>query len=249
MLIAFTPLNIFMFVRGTSHGNEYKREDNTYYRGIVVRNNDPLQMNRVKVFIPELSNQPIDNWYGEYDQLEIKIPGINLESSEWNDIEIFNEIVQKIPWAEIMYPVIGESSNARYYVGDDKVTISDANYPEHFNINEEDTPNLKTGSFSPAYLYDNFETSVNDAMVSPTVNCMVKNNPYGASYRPNKMVNMTKGLVGIPEVGAKVWVTHYMGDLNFPLVVGVMQDHRSLKLINENNNYPRNFENKFINEQ
>jgi hypothetical protein len=237
-----------MFVRGSTHGNEYRREDTSFYRGVVVRNDDPLQMSRVKVFIPEISNQPFDNWYAEYEQMILKLPGNNDENGNWSDINIFDEIIKKLPWAEIMYPVIGESSNARYFSDTGTSTISDANYPENFNKIDNNPPNLIDGSFAPAYLYDNYQTSVMDSMTNPTTNWTVKNNPYSACYRPNKNTNMTKGLIGIPEIGAKVWVTHNMGDLNFPIVIGVMQDLRSLKNINYNNNYPRNSENKYVNE-
>jgi hypothetical protein len=234
-----------VFVRGSNSGIESKREDFSMYRGIVARNDDPLQMNRVKVYIPELSNQPVENWLDTFDNMSIKIPGTNIESDNWQDLDIYQEILNNLPWAEIMYPIIGESSNARYFSNTGQSIISDSNYVDNINTK---TPNLTSGTFSPAYLYDNYVTMINDAMINPIANDTVKNNPYGYSYRPNKMVNQTKGIMGIPEIGSKVWVTHYMGDLNFPLVIGVMQDHRSLRLINENVNYPRNTENKFLNE-
>jgi hypothetical protein len=236
---------VIVFVRGFGSGKEGKRNDVSFYRGIVVRNDDPLQMNRVKVFIPELSNQPFENWFDEFENIVLKSPGKNLEKDNWKDIDIYQEILKNIPWAEIVYPVIGESSNSRYFVDSEMSTITDANYSDR---NENTPVSLKDGSFSPAYLYDNIDTMVNDFMSSPIPKLSVKNNPYSFSYQPNKMVGKTKGLMGIPEIGAKVWVQHYMGDLNFPIVFGVMQDHKSLKLINENVNYPRNTENKFINE-
>ena len=37
-----------MFVRGSGSGEEYRRVDNSFYRGIVVKNNDPDKLNRVK---------------------------------------------------------------------------------------------------------------------------------------------------------------------------------------------------------
>lgn len=233
-----------MFVRGFGNGGESKRNDVSFYRGIVVRNDDPLQMNRVKVFIPEISNQPFENWFEKFENIFIKAPGTNLEKDNWKDVEIYQEILKNIPWAEIMYPVIGESSGSRYFVDTEMSTISDANYSDR---NNEKSISLKDGSFAPAYLYDNYETMVGDCMKYPIPKLSIKNNPYSYSYQPNKMVSRTKGLMGIPEIGAKVWVQHYMGDLNFPIVVGVMQDHKSLKLINENVNYPKNTENKSIN--
>ena len=50
-----------MYVRGVNDSQEYKREENSFFRGIVVKNDDPEKMFRVKIFIPELSNQPLEN--------------------------------------------------------------------------------------------------------------------------------------------------------------------------------------------
>ena len=62
-----------MFVRGSGSGNEYRRVDNSFYRGIVVKNNDPTNNNRVKVYIPELANQPYDDWFEKFDDVIKKI--------------------------------------------------------------------------------------------------------------------------------------------------------------------------------
>ena len=51
-----------MYVRGSNAGVEYKRQDNNFYKGTVVQNNDPEELLRVKVYIPELSNEPLDDW-------------------------------------------------------------------------------------------------------------------------------------------------------------------------------------------
>jgi len=50
-----------MYNRGSGSGAESKRTDESFYSGIVVKNDDPLKLNRVKIYIPELSNQPFDN--------------------------------------------------------------------------------------------------------------------------------------------------------------------------------------------
>jgi ABC-type lipoprotein release transport system permease subunit len=66
-----------MFVRGSGSGNEYRRVDISPYKGIVIQTNDPLKLNRVKVFIPELSNQPYDDWIEKFETFILKSPGIN----------------------------------------------------------------------------------------------------------------------------------------------------------------------------
>jgi len=241
-----------MFVRGSGTGQEYKRMDSTLFRGIVVKNDDPLRLNRVKVYIPEITNQPYDGWFEAYDAINVKAPGVNNETDNWTDVKIFEEIAKLIPWAEISYPVMGESGCYRYYnkKNGEISTISDCNYEDGFQINDMEPVSLALGSFCPAYIYENVETAVGDAFSNPVDNLSVKCNPYAYSYRPSKHVNKSKGMFGVPEVGAKVWVYHYDGDMNFPIVTGIYHDYRELTLINDTDNpeligpeYPSNFEN------
>lgn len=235
-----------MFVRGTGDGIEYRRNDNGFYRGIVVRNDDPARLNRVKVYIPELSNQPFDDWFDKFSTFILKSPGVNSNPKtenekktvgDWEDTKIFDSIVNTIPWAEGCYPVLGESGNYRYHKGDVDISfISDCNYEEGFRVNDTEPPTLDKGSFSPAFLYENQGTVLGDAFGSPLDNFSVKCNPYAYSYRPSKHVNKAKGVFGIPEIGAKLWVYHYEGDLNFPVYFGSYRDYRELSLINDTDN-------------
>lgn len=211
-----------MFVRGSGAGLEYSRVDNGFYRGIVVKNNDPLNINRVKVYIPELTNQPYDDWFEKYDTFNLNAPGINNKTDSWNDTKMFEEIAKLIPWAEQCTPLFGESGNFRYYKDGEISTISDCNYPEGFQINDVTTPTLSGGSFAPAFLYENENTVLGDAFATPLNNFSVKCNPYSFCYRPSKHVNKSKGINGVPEVGSNVWVFHYEGDLNFPIYFGVV---------------------------
>jgi hypothetical protein len=237
-----------MFNRGNGFGLEGNRYDNTFYRGIVVDNNDPAKLNRVRIFIPEISNQPYDDWFSEFDAINVKAPGTNVETDNWSDIKMFSQISQNIPWAEPCYPMIGESSNFRFYKEGEISTISDCNYVDGFQTNDKEPPSLASGSFSPAFLYENGGTRLGDAFNSPLSNFTVKCNPYSFSYNPAKHVNKSKGLFAVPEVGAKVWVFHYEGDLNFPVYFGVYHDFRELSLINDTDNeynigakYPNKF--------
>ena len=239
-----------MFVRGSGSGLENKRVDNSFYRGIVVKNNDPLKLHRVKIYIAELSNQPFDNWFESFDNINIKAPGTNNDTDNWTDVKIFEELSELIPWAEVCSPIIGESGNFRYYKDGEISTISDCNYPDGFEINNTDTPTLSAGTFSPAFLYENDSTALGDAFSNPLDNFSVKCNPYAFSYRPSKHVNKSKGIFGVPEIGSKVWVFHYEGDLNFPVYFGAVHDYRELSLINDTDNekmigpkYPSEFEN------
>ena len=248
-----------MFIRGFGLGNEARRVDNLFYRGIVVKNNDPSKLNRIKVYIPELTNQPYDDWFEKFETLILKSPGVNSNPKtekekevigDWEDLKIYEEICNNIPWAEPCFPLMGESGNFRYYKDGEISTISDCNSVEGFDVIDTNYPTLSSGSFSPAFLYENDGTTLGDAFSQPLVNYSVNCNPYAYSYKPSKHVNKAKGLFGIPEIGSKVWVFHYEGDLNFPIYFGVYRDLRELALINNTDNdetigikYPLDFEN------
>lgn len=239
-----------MFIRGSGSGQEYRRNDQSFYRGIVVRNDDPLRLNRVKVYIPELSNQPNDEWFDKFEQINLKLPGINNNSDNLKDVKLLKEIAQHIPWAEPMYPNFGESSNARYVSAQESITISDSNYADDGDPLDTEAPTITDGIFSPAFLYENNGTSLGDAFAAPLNNMALKCNPYSFQYKPDKNVNKAKGVFSIPEVGAKVWVFHYLGELNSPVYFGVYRDYRELTLINKTDNeskesmiYPGDFEN------
>lgn len=249
-----------MFVRGSGEGNEYRRDDQAFYKGIVIQNNDPERRNRVKVYIPELTNQPFDDWFEKFQSFFLKAPGVNCNpktdkeketNGDWEDTKIFDSIKLTTPWAEPCYPLMGESGNYRYH-NDTEIDISfltDCNYWEGFRINDKAPPNMKLGSFSPAFLYENEGTRLGDAFSKPLDNFSVKCNPYSFSFNPSKHVNKAKGAFGIPEVGAKVWVFHNTGDLNFPVYFGVYRDFRELTILNGTDNefkispkYPLDFE-------
>jgi hypothetical protein len=239
-----------MFIRGNIYGSESNRHDDSFYRGIVVKNNDPLKLNRVKIYIPEVSNQPYDEWFEEYDEFKIKAAGKNNVDDSWSDTKIYEEIAALIPWAEPCFPILGESGNSRYYKEGEISSISDTNYTYALSAIDEDPPTLENGSFAPAILYENIDTVVGDAFSSPIAAFTPRCNTYAFSYRPSKFVNKTKGVINIPQVGSKVWVFHYQGDLNFPVYFGSTQDFRSLTLMNDTDNktklspsYPLDFEN------
>lgn len=243
-----------MFIRGTGFSQEFDRKDQGFYRGIVVKNNDPLKLNRVKIYISELSNQPFDEWFADNDSIEVKAPGKNTEPfkdkiDNWSDVKIYDEIANNIPWAEPCYPILGESSNFKYYKDGEIKTISDANFKDGFEVINANAPSLSAGSFAPAFLYEINDTALGDAFSQPLGNFSVNNNPYSFQYTPSKESNNAKGVFGIPDVGSKVWVFHYQGDLNFPVYFGSSHDGREIININTiqgdgkvSQSYPNDFE-------
>ena len=220
------------------------------FKGIVVKNNDPQKLYRVKVYIPELSNQPLQNWLAEYKVFSMRFPGQNNKNDSWADTKIFEEMSKFIPWAEPCFPILGESGPGRYNSPNENCTLSDTNYAAGFNANDINPPTTEKGAFSPSYFYENYETSIGDAFANTSMGGV--NNPYCFLGRPSNHVNKSKGTFGVPSVGSKVWVFHYSGDINFPVYFGIRRDFREISLINnldqedcklQSLDYPSNFEN------
>lgn len=268
-----------MFVRGVNEPIEFNRVDNSFYKGIVVSNNDPLQMFRVKIYIPELSNQPINDWLEARgkQQLDVKNPGWTNPTDSWADEMTFHEVVKYLPWAEPSFPLMGEGGTGYYFANSvisEGAHITDSCYRSEFldifcaekscasspfwsygsrdsntaltssnrrftgkrgpGVNEGHREPMShiDGAFAPAYFYEALETRISDHFDKPTP--MTQHvNPYAYEYRPSKFVNKPKGVFGVPNVGTKVWVFHYNGDVNLPVYFGVRHDYREAYMINE----------------
>jgi len=224
---------VSVYVRGSNKGIEYKRDDQSFFKGIVVKNNDPEQLLRVKVYLPEVSNQPLENWLQAFsdESINVRFPGINNPSDNWSDTKIFDEMAKFIPWAEPVIPILGEFGPMRYNGPGEIGVASDTNYKEGFQTNDEKPPNIEEGSFAPAFAYENPETNIGDAYTNPTNNYTVNNNPYGQDFQPINYTNAPAGNYSIPRVGAQVWVFHYRGDLNFPVYFGGRMSYRETATI------------------
>ena len=61
-----------MYVRGSNQGIEYKRDDQSFYKGIVVKNNDIDMLFRCKIYLPEVSNVANTDIYLKENQ---RVPG------------------------------------------------------------------------------------------------------------------------------------------------------------------------------
>lgn len=245
-----------MYVRGTDDIIEYNRNDASFYKGIVVKNNDPNKLYRVKVYIPELTNQPLQNWLAEYKAFNMRFPGKNNVNDSWADTKMFEELSKFIPWAEPCFPLMGEGGPGRYNSPLELATISDSNYKESFSVNDSVPPTVKTGAVSPSFFFENYDTAIGDAFANPQANLGGTNNPYSFVGRPSSNVNKSKGVFNVPSVGTKVWVFHYSGDINFPVYFGIRRDFRETSLINnldqvdcnsQSLDYPGDFENKLAN--
>ena len=229
-----------MFVRGSNTGIEFKRDENSFFRGIVVKNWDPRKLYRIKIYIPEISNQPLKDWLQKYKHLDFRFPGTNNEQDVWHDTDIFEEIAKFLPYAEPCFPLLGENSPGRYQSSAGLAVVTDSDYEEGFEVNNEEPQTLDDGAFGPSFWYERLGTeetpaNIGDAFTNPTEkgNYTAKNNPYSFQYRPSNQVDKPKGVFCVPSVGSQVWCFHYRGDINYPVYIGGRHDFRGNALITD----------------
>jgi len=214
-----------MHVRAIDEAAEFKRDDASFYKGIVVKNNDPEYSYRVKIYIPELANQPLEDWLQKYKKFFMRKPGQNNEEDSWGEeADIYEEIAKFVPWAEPCFPLMGESDSGRYNAYKKKSTISDSNYLDYDNDADKN-------KHTPAWFWESEEFVAGDANTHPVENLTNNSNPFAYLNRPSSYANLTKGVVGVPNVGSKVWVFHDHGDLNYPVYFGVRRAFRETGLM------------------
>tara|TARA_R100000322_G_scaffold137835_1_gene93581 strand:+ start:272 stop:1072 length:801 start_codon:yes stop_codon:yes gene_type:complete len=231
------------FSRGTNNGSEYERSDHSFYKGIVVKNWDPQKLLRVKIYVPEISNQPLEDWLQEYKNINVRFPGKNNRQDAWRDTDIYEEISKFLPWAEPCTTLLGENSPARYWSQLGTALTTDSNYAEAFAKNNVDPPDEDEGGWGPSFLYEQQSTNTSDYFWWPTEenNYAVNNNPYSFHFRPSNQVDKGKGVFSVPSIGSQVWLFHYRGDYNFPVYIGGRTDRRVSSLIyNEDAPGPEN---------
>tara|TARA_R110000824_G_scaffold119346_6_gene273408 strand:- start:8032 stop:9243 length:1212 start_codon:yes stop_codon:yes gene_type:complete len=225
-------------VRGSNKNTEYKREDHSFYRGIVLDNQDPNKLMRLKIFIPELSNQPYDSWFSDYDNgtQEMRYPGAIGPLTK----DSVDQLKQLIPWAEQMAPLMGESGTSHYFAPEGEQR-SKATYVK--TSTQSTAPNSEIGGGQPRSTIANTNAaSITDAWADGKYG--KTNTSGGQGYTPKNSGPDAAGVYGIPPVGAHVWVFHHRGDLNFPVYVGVSPSYRDTGLVwnQDEQTYPASYE-------
>lgn len=190
-----------------------------FYNGIIVQNNDPDYAGKVKVWVPHISPTVYAGWLGQVkEDKRFKFLGANVAQQFTMIVE---ELKQILPWADVALPLVNEGATGRYAAVDQYGSISDSNVRKYTHKNEkynkQYSQNKDNIGEKPANLYEQTSTAVHDEF-NTTNNNVNHVNPFANQYRPSSYSNCSKGVFGIPSVGAHVWVFFREGDVNFPVV-------------------------------
>ena len=127
------------------------------YRGIVIQDNDPNHAGRVKVFVPEVNATLLKNWnQNKTEDKMITHMGDNTGTALTPEIQ--DRLRKMLPWAEVMLPTFGMSTNAFYHANSNKsfggndggLTSQDSNKTaQAFQQDQTDENNRKNTTYTP----------------------------------------------------------------------------------------------------
>lgn len=198
---------------------------NEFYKGIVIRNDDPEKRGRVQLYIPSLNQFYYDLINKETNLIEYKFPGKLFDTE---NIEIQNDLNSLWPlftnrnndfWASPIQPLIGCGGTGTYNAKQITPSISDGNMLEKVNS----LMSTDGSDVAPAELYQQNAQSISDPFTDPKSNILMKVNPNGNDYSPNYNSNSAPGAYSVPSVGAHVLVGFFNGNFHEQFFIGYMQ--------------------------
>ena len=190
-----------MYVRGSDQNIEYKRDLSGFFRGIVVDDYDPLNLQRVKIFVPGVTNYDSGR-----DEDAFKAPH-KIGSIKPVDHQ---KLLDICPYAEQASSLWGELGSSHYSASSGS-QVSKATYVD--NQTDDKPPNSKTGGLMPRQSISNRD----NAGAGSSIDGFSNINPHAASYLPINSGPDASGFYGVPSVGSKVWVFFERGDINLPV--------------------------------
>jgi len=193
------------------------------YLGIVVQNNDPQQRGRIKVFVPDIMATTYSGWQNTLNDKKFNFLGNNINSSLNNILE---DLKKQLPWAECAAPLASETSSGRFNYFLREGSISDTARLSTFPPSKEknldyDNQNVDDIGEKPANIYESVNYRLHDAFNDPKSNNTNLANKYSFNYTPNSYSNKAKGVFGVPNVGAHVYIFFQRGDRQKPVYFAV----------------------------
>jgi hypothetical protein len=212
------------------------------YKGVIIQNDDPSQSGRVKVFVPLVHTSLLPYGEKEFDKnINFGLFGKNINKQNKGQVDLTESmeiLKQKIPWANVLQPIVGETGNAKFNNSTGLSTPSDSNdYKSSIAVNSESE--LGGG---PGELYGDGKVSsiwASSAAAGGTVS-----SPTANSFNYNKNYNSAKGNFAIPSVNTQVWVIFIDGNPQVPLVIGAAPSTTDWQQNVFPSAYPGSYENK-----
>ena len=209
------------------------------YKGIVIQNDDPLQSGRVKVFIPDIHFSLLEVEQDEISKdLNFGFFGKNInESSTPQQIDLTNyieELKQKLPWALVMQPIVGETGYPKYNSSTRDSSVSDNNDPDSTGL--ENSTTQKEG---PQSLYKGDKNIWGD----PAYSGGERVDGNSGTYDVDKPYNLPKGVFTVPSVNTQVWVEFIDGNPFSPIVIGSAPSTSEWQAYANPSTYPGTYEN------
>jgi hypothetical protein len=209
------------------------------YEGIVIQNDDPAGMGRVKVFIPALHSDLVLQTPDYNKNINIANFGENVQDQNSLDLTQYIDVLrQKITqWARVVQPIAGETGDLKYHSSTKRATPSDnQDYESMFEVSDNEPESVD----GPGGIYEGFQ----DVWGSQSNSGGFTTNPNSGSYPYNKRYHQSKGSFGTIAVNTSVWVQFINGNPLEPLVIGASPSAAALQEWLTPDIQPGSFENK-----
>ena len=202
------------------HLKNYK----SIYEGIVIQNDDPAGMGRVKVFIPAIHLDLVLQREDYEQNVNVSNFGENVQADNSLDITKYLDTLRRkiTQWARVVQPIAGETGDLKYNSSDKLSTPSDSqDYDAMYDLEEDGANNID----GPGGLYEDFQ----DVWGSQSTSGGINVNPTTGAYPFNKRNHQSKGSFGTIGVNTHVWVQFVNNNPLEPLVVGAAPSAGSMQ--------------------
>lgn len=87
------------------------------HRGIIIANNDPEGMGRVKVFIPSINMAMFEQWFSNDSSASLSFNGLGQNLESCLTPELMEKLNTYLPWSEVAQPIFGMGTGGKYDAG------------------------------------------------------------------------------------------------------------------------------------
>jgi hypothetical protein len=213
----------------------------SFYRGIVIQNNDPNHRGRVKILTEThdmtLYKHLLNISSEELEELTFKFAfmGNNIETDLTQKLML--EAMKYIPWAERAAPLYSDCSSGDYHAQEDVGTVT------HGDSDGEQKPAkmYEDNRISDAFYGNMNSTDENKSSAgNPFKDNHIANvNSFSYNYMPEALSNQSNGYFNVPAVGSHLWVFFDKGNHNSPVYFASLfgkDDYAGIFNVTEENN-------------